>query len=126
LGLGPTGFLLVVMISYIVLGMFMDPLSILLLTVPMLTPVINALDIPMIAFGVFAVFMSELAILTPPVGVLSYILHGITQDPKVNLGHKISLGDIFTAVGWFMPTAVIVAILMIIFPQLSTWLPSLM
>jgi len=126
LGLDRIGFLIVVMVAYLILGMFMDPLAILLLTIPILQPTIVALDIDLLWFGVFAVIMGELAILTPPVGVLTFIMHGLAQDKAVNLGHAISLKDVFQSVGMFLPTVLLLVILLILFPEAVTWLPSLM
>ncbi|MFU8945491.1 TRAP transporter large permease [Mycetocola zhadangensis] len=126
LGLERVGFLLVVMGVYLVLGMFMDPLAILLLTIPILQPTLVSLDINLLWFGVFAVLMGELAIITPPVGVLTFIMHGLVQDPAVNLGHKITLKDVFQSVGLFMPAILVLVTLMIFFPETVTWLPSLM
>lgn len=126
LGFGRVEFLLVLMVGYIILGMFMDPLSMLLLTVPILLPSLDTLGIDLLWFGVFAVLMGELAIITPPIGLLTFIIYGLTKDPAINLGHKISLKDVFVAVGWFMPTAVVLVVILILFPEIVTWLPSLM
>lgn len=125
-GLDRVQFLLVVMVVYIILGMFMDPLAILLTTIPLLLPALSVLEINPLWFGVFAVFMGELAILTPPVGVLSFVIHKLLQDPAVNLGNKISLGDVYKAVLLFLPMAIVVTIVWIIFPEIVTWLPSMM
>jgi C4-dicarboxylate transporter DctM subunit len=119
-------FLLIVMVAYLVLGMFMDPLPILLLTVPLLIPILNSMEISLLWFGVFAVFMGELGILTPPVGILSFIIHNLMQEKSVSLGQKVSLGDVFMAVAGFMPIAILVAIILIMFPELATWLPDSM
>jgi tripartite ATP-independent transporter DctM subunit len=124
LGLGPVQFLLLMMVAYLIMGMFMDPLSMMLLTVPLLLPVMKLLEISPLWFGVFAVFMGEMAVLTPPVGILSYIIHSICQDRSVNMGHKITLGDVFTAVLWFMPMTIVVVVLLILFPEIATWLPE--
>lgn len=124
--LGRVEFLLVIMVAYLVLGMFMDPLSILLLTIPLLIPTLNSMDISLLWFGVFAVLMAEMAILTPPVGVLSYILHQICQDPEVNQGQKISLTDVFVSIGWFLPMTLLITVSLIFFPGLATWLPEMM
>lgn len=126
LGLDRVGFLLVVMVIYIILGMFMDPLAILLLTIPVLQPSFEVLGIDLLWFGVFAVLMGELAILTPPVGMLTFIVHKMVQAKDVNLGHRISLKEVFIAVGLFFPAIVVLTVVMILFPELVTWLPSLM
>jgi len=126
LGLDRVGFLLVVTVLYLILGMFMDPLAILLFTIPILQPVFGILDIDILWFGVFAVVMGELAILTPPVGILTFIMHTMVQDKSVNLGQKISLKDVFIAVAMFIPGILLMVVLMILFPDFVTWLPSMM
>lgn len=119
-------FLLIVMVAYLILGMFMDPLPILLLTVPLLIPILHEMQISLLWFGVFAVFMGELGILTPPVGILSFIIHSLMQEKSVSMGQKVSLGDVFMAVAGFMPIAILVAVLLIMFPEVATWLPDSM
>lgn len=126
LGLSRVGFLLVLIALYIFMGMFFDTLSMMLLTIPILLPTLELMGINPLWFGVFVVFLGELAMITPPVGILAYIVHGIAQDPKVNLGQTISLRDVFIAVAWFMPIAVLFLIIMIAVPSLVEWLPSMM
>ncbi|GAA3742248.1 tripartite ATP-independent transporter DctM subunit [Spinactinospora alkalitolerans] len=125
LGLGRIEFLLAMMVVYLVLGMFMEPMAIMVLTVPILMPTLTALDISLLWFGVFAVFLGELAVVTPPVGILAFIIHGITKDPEVNRGQEISLRDVFVAVGWFLPMAVLVAVVLILFPEIATFIPDI-
>src|SRR5699024_10477148 len=67
LELGRVGLLLAIMLVYLVLGMFLDPLAMLLLTIPVLVPSLNLLEVDLLWFGVFAVLMAEISILTPPV-----------------------------------------------------------
>lgn len=126
LGLGRTDFLLMMMLAYLVMGMFMDPLSMMLLTVPLLIPTLETLDISLLWFGVFAVLMGELAIITPPVGILSFVIHDIAKEPAVNQGQTITLGDVFRSVLWFLPIVLVFAGILIAFPQIATFLPELM
>lgn len=125
-GMGRIEFLLLILVVYLVLGTFLEPLPMMLLTVPLLIPALNSLDISLLWFGVFAVFMGELAVLTPPVGILSFIVFGITQDKNVNLGQQITLKDIFVALAWLMPFAVVVALGLIFFPEIATYIPDRM
>lgn len=125
LGLGRTEFLLLMMIAYLIMGMFMDPLSMMLLTVPLLIPTLETLDVSLLWFGVFAVLMGELAIITPPVGILSFIVHDITRDPAVNQGQTISLSDVFRSVVWFLPVVLGFVGILIAFPQIATYLADL-
>lgn len=117
-------FLLLMTVIYIVLGTFMEPLPMMVLTIPILMPTLIDLDISLLWYGVFAVFMGELAIITPPVGILSFIIHSIVKDPEVNQGQDIRLNDVFNASWWFMPMALIVTVVLIFFPEIATWLPS--
>ncbi|MBA0126574.1 TRAP transporter large permease subunit [Haloechinothrix sp. YIM 98757] len=126
LGLGRVSFLLLLVAAYLVFGTFMDPLSIMLLTVPLLVPTLDTMDISLLWFGVFVVFLAELAIVTPPVGILSFIVHRIVADPEVNGGQTITLGDIFRAVAWFLPVTLVICVLLIVWPGIATFLPELM
>ncbi|QDZ09493.1 TRAP transporter large permease subunit [Devosia ginsengisoli] len=119
-------FLLIVLAVYLLLGTFMENLPIMLLTVPLLIPILGELDVSLLWFGVFCVFMGELAILTPPVGILSFVIHALCQEKEINLGQKITLNDVMSSVWYLMPIAVLVAVLLIFFPDLVTWLPDQM
>ncbi|MEW2354415.1 TRAP transporter large permease [Spirillospora sp. NPDC029432] len=124
MNLGRVEFLLLMTVVYLVLGAIMEPLTIMMLTVPILLPTLKALDIDTLWFGVFAVFLGELAVVSPPVGILAFIIHSIAKDPEVNQGQDISLNDVFKSVGWFLPMALIVVLIMIFFPEISTFLPE--
>src|SRR5690606_34634 len=99
------GFLLVMMVVYIVLGTFMEPLAMMVLTIPILMPTLAALDISLLWYGAFAVLMGEIAVVSPPVGILAFIIHQITQEKEVNQGQNISLNDVFIATFWLLPVA---------------------
>ena len=102
----------------------MDPIPMLLLTVPILIPTLQQLDIDLMWYGVFAVFMGELAVITPPVGILAFIVHSIVKDKDVSEGQTISMGDVFKSVLWFMPMALVTVLLLIFFPWIATTLPN--
>ncbi|GAA5080846.1 tripartite ATP-independent transporter DctM subunit [Thermocatellispora tengchongensis] len=125
LNLGRVQFLLLMTLIYIVLGTFMEPLPMMVLTVPILMPTLEALDISLLWYGVFAVFMGELAVVSPPVGILAFIIHGICKDPEVNQGRHISMNDVFNALWWFMPMAIVVTVVLIFFPEIATFIPDL-
>lgn len=125
-GLGRVSFLLVLVVLYVVLGMFFDTLSMMLLTIPILLPTLETMQVDPLWFGVFVVLLGELGMITPPVGILSYIVHNMAKDPKVNLGHTITLKDVFTSLLWFLPIVLLFLIAMITFPQMTEWLPDLL
>ncbi len=123
--LNRVSFLLLMMVVYILLGTFMEPLPMMVLTIPILMPTLVSLDISLLWYGAFAVLMGELAVVTPPVGILAFIIHQITKEPEVNQGQNIRLNDVFMACWWFMPMAIVVTIILIFFPEISTWLPDM-
>ncbi|WP_300265380.1 TRAP transporter large permease [Microbacterium sp.] len=125
LGLSRVAFLVILVVLYLFMGMFFDTFSMMLLTVPILLPVLAELDVNPLWLGVFVVLLAEIGQLTPPLGVLSFVLHGLAQDPKVNLGQKITLIDVFVAVLYFLPIVLLFVIALIAFPELATWLPDL-
>ena len=104
---------------YIVLGMFLDPLGVLLLSLPLLLPMFEALDLNLIWFGVLVVKYIEIGLLTPPVGLNVYVIKSV-------VGSDVSLETIFKGVGWFLVCEVFVVLLLVFFPQISLFLPSLM
>jgi len=115
----------VVLVVYLVLGMFMEPLSMMLLTVPILLPVAVATGIDPIWFGVFFILMAEVAILTPPVGILVFVTHRMAQSPEVRGDHVITLGDAFKAAIWYLPGVFLVIAIIAFWPELVALLPDL-
>jgi len=104
---------------YIVLGMFLDPLGLLLLTLPLLLPMFESLGLDLIWFGVLVVKYIEIGLLTPPVGLNVYVIKSV-------VGADISLETIFKGVAWFLVCEVIVVLLLVAFPSISLYLPGLM
>ncbi|HSV57499.1 MAG TPA: TRAP transporter large permease [Variovorax sp.] len=117
LGLSATGLILALMVFYLILGMFMDVLSMQVATIPITYPIATALGVDPIWFGIFIVLMCELGLITPPVGMNLFVVHGIRPD-------KGGIGD---AIWGALPYAAIMigfTILLLMFPQIVTWLPS--
>jgi C4-dicarboxylate transporter, DctM subunit len=124
MGLDRIQLLLILIAVYFILGMFMDTLAMMLLTVPVLLAPLVAVGVDPLWFGVFLVIMAEVGLLTPPLGILSFIVHRIASDPATNLGKPISLGAVFRGVMPFAVTAIVVIFLLIAFPEIVTWLPG--
>ncbi len=103
---------------YLVMGMFIDPLGTMLLTIPLVMPVLDKLDIPLLWFGVFLVKMLEIGMITPPIGLNVFVL-------KTVVPRDITLGIIFKGVMWFIAVDILVVFLMIFFPEMVLYLPSL-
>ena len=104
---------------YVVLGMFLDPLGLLLITLPFLLPMFEALDLDLIWFGVLVVKYLEIGLLTPPVGFNVYVIKSVVGD-------LVELETIFKGVLWFLACEVVVVILLVAFPEISLYLPSTM
>ena len=109
----------VMIVIYLILGAFLDPIGIMLITLPILLPLFKAADLNMIWMGVLVVKMIEVGMLTPPVGLNVFIV-------KAAVGDRVPLGTIFRGVSWFLAAEVVVIGLLIAFPGLTLWLPSLM
>lgn len=95
------------------------------LTVPILIPTLETLDISLLWFGVFVVLMGEIAVLSPPIGIMAMIIHSVVKDPEVNQGQKITLRDIFVTMVWFLPMALLVVLVLIFWPELATIIPEM-
>ena len=118
-GLTAVGMLFALIAFYLVLGMFMDVLSMQVATIPLTYPIVAALGVDPIWFGVFIVLMCELGMITPPVGMNLFVVHGIRPDK----------GPIQDAIRGALPYAVIMiafTIMLIYIPELVLWLPAKM
>jgi C4-dicarboxylate transporter DctM subunit len=102
---------------YVVLGMFLDPLGMILLTIPVLVPMFAALKLDLVWFGVLVVKYIGIGLLTPPVGFNVYVVKNV-------VGESIPLETIFRGCLWFLGCEVIIMSLLIAFPQISLWLPN--
>lgn len=113
--------LLVIAISviYLILGMFLDPLGIMLITIPVFVPMFAALKLDLVWLGVLVVKYVEIGMLTPPVGFNVYVV-------KAAVGDTIPLETIFRGCFWFLACEVVIMTLLIAFPQISLWLPNTM
>jgi C4-dicarboxylate transporter, DctM subunit len=113
--------LLVVAVSliYIVLGTFLDPLGMILLTIPVFVPMFAALKLDLVWFGVLVVKFIGISLLTPPVGFNIYVVASATNN-------SIPLKTIYRGCYWFLGAEVVIMALLIAFPQISLWLPNSM
>ncbi|MER1968045.1 TRAP transporter large permease [Castellaniella sp. GW247-6E4] len=111
--------IILICIVYLILGCFMESISIMLLTLPVLAPLLEGYDVNMIWFGVLVVKLLEIGLITPPLGLNVYVI-------RSSLGKSVALGTIFKGVTWFIICDVFVVACMIAFPVLTLWLPSLM
>ena len=106
-------------IVYLILGMFLDPLGIVLITIPIFVQMFAALKLDLVWLGVLVVKYVEIGLLTPPVGFNVYVVKNV-------VGESIPLETIFRGCFWFLACEVVIMTLLIAFPQISLWLPSTM
>jgi C4-dicarboxylate transporter DctM subunit len=104
---------------YVILGMFLDSISMMVLTLPFVTPIMLDKGIDFIWFGVFITVLVEVGAITPPVGLNIYVMKGVLRD-------EISLEELFIGAAVFVPLILIVLAILIFFPALATWLPEKM
>lgn len=116
--LTPLMFILAMNLLMLVLGMILETVSIILLTMPLVTPILHVLEIDPIWYAIILTVNMTMALITPPVGMNLYVINGLRKD--------IHMGDIIQGVWPFIVLMVIMIILVIVFPQMSLWLPSIM
>ena len=116
--LPPLLILIGILCLYLFLGMFLDGIGMLLLTVPLVLPTIKELGINPIVFGVLVVRMVEIGLITPPVGLNVYVLKGVAKDVK--------MGDMFKGCGWFVFVDLINVAILIAFPAIILIIPETM
>jgi C4-dicarboxylate transporter DctM subunit len=113
-GLSQTGFLIAVMILIFILGMFLETISIILITTPVILPVMLALKIDPVWYGILLTINLELALITPPVGMNLFTIKAITQAP---------IGEIIRGILPYVLLLVLGLALVMIFPGLALFLP---
>ena len=118
LGVGPYGVLALIMVMYLVLGCLMDSMAMVILTVPIIFPVVTALGFDPIWFGVIIVMTVELGLIHPPVGMNVFVIKSVVKD--------VSFSTIFKGVIPFILTDIIRLVILIAFPVIALWLPSRM
>jgi len=104
---------------YVLLGMFMDPIGILLLTLPVVVPIVDALDYNLLWFGIVLVKLLEVGMITPPVGLNVFVL-------KAAIGDEVSLEQVFRGIVPFLVMDVVILVIMVSLPELILWLPHMM
>ncbi|WGH80394.1 TRAP transporter large permease [Jannaschia ovalis] len=137
LDMGPYWILLMILGAYVILGMFMDAIGMLILTLPITFPAVMALnggvgaepgalgmtnEEAAIWFGIIVVKMAELCLITPPIGLNCFVVAGVAQDAKMD----ISVQDVFRGASPFFVADVATVAVLIAFPGIVLWLPGLL
>jgi len=117
-GLPAWAILVAVMLLLILLGMIVDAVSLIVVTTPVLLPLVTALGYDPLWFGIVMVLNLEIAVITPPVGLNLYALRGVCPE--------LSVEEIIKSALPFVAVQFLVLMLFVFFPSLSLWLPGLM
>ena len=113
--------MLLICLVYLVLGTFMEELSMIITTIPVLLPMLKSLQIDLVWFGVIVVILVQAAMISPPVGVNLFILQGL-RARLAGPREKTPISDVFIGVMPFFLAMLATLALIIAFPQISMWL----
>jgi C4-dicarboxylate transporter, DctM subunit len=116
LGLSPLGFIFVVVLIYIVLGFFIETLSLMVVTIPIIVPLVVELGYDPIWFGILMIVLIEMALITPPVGLNLYVVQGARRGGSMS---EVMLGAVP-----YVLVMLAMALALIAFPQIALYLPS--
>jgi TRAP-type C4-dicarboxylate transport system permease large subunit len=118
LGLSGLGTLLVVVLVYLVLGFFVETLSLMVITIPIVAPIVFNLGYDPVWFGVLLILLIEMALITPPIGLNLYVVQGVRGGGSLN--------DVMVGAIPFVLIMLAMAALLIALPDLALWLPELL
>ncbi|MFN3937222.1 MAG: TRAP transporter large permease [Gemmobacter sp.] len=116
LGLTPTGTILVVVLIYIVLGFFIETLSLMVVTIPIIVPLVLAQGYDAVWFGILMILLIEMALITPPVGLNLYVVQGARRSG--------TMGEVMVGALPFVLVMLIMAIALIALPEIALFLPQ--
>jgi TRAP-type C4-dicarboxylate transport system permease large subunit len=118
LGLSPMGLIFVVVLIYIVLGFFIETLSLMVVTIPIIVPLVVAQGFDPIWFGILMIVLIEMALITPPVGLNLYVVQGARKSGKMS---EVMVGAIPYVVAMLIMVGLLIA-----FPGIALYLPSVL
>ena len=119
LNISPVAVLLLIICLYLMIGCMVDPVSMLIITLPAVMPVAEAIGYNPIWFGIIVITMLEVGVITPPVGMNAYTVKAVAGD-------SVTTGQIFSGISYFLFLQAIVLAIIIAFPAIVTYLPDLM
>jgi len=117
LGVAPWVVILMLVCVYLVLGCFLDSISMIVVTVPVFLPIVTALGFHPVWFGILVVVVVEMGLITPPVGMNIFVVKAQIPD--------VPLSTMFSGIGPFLAADMALVILLLLFPNLAMWLPQL-
>ena len=116
-GLGPWGVLIMMQLSYIVMGMFLDDTAMLVIVAPLYVPLVDALGFSLVWYGVLYTITCQIAYMTPPFGYNLFLMRAMA--PK-----EVTLSDIYRSIFPFVLVMCIGLAVVMAFPQIALWLPE--
>jgi len=116
-GVSPVLIMVGVVVVYLVLGMMLEPVGAMLLTLPIVLPLVDETGYSLLWFGVVLVKMLEIGMITPPMGMNVFVIKGV-------VGKTASLTTIFKGVFWFVVIDLLIVALLIAFPEIVLFLPN--
>ena len=123
--LTPLTFVFILVIFYLILGTFMEALSMMVTTMPILVPVLKAMGVDLVWFGIILVILLEAALVSPPEGLNLYIIQGIRKSVSEEAGLQAgTMIDLWIGVLPFMVGMAICLALIFVFPDIALWLPN--
>ena len=114
----PLMVLLGIVVIYVILGMFLEPIGAMLLTLPIVLPIVGDAGFSLLWFGVVLTKLLEIGMITPPIGMNVFVIKGVVRD-------EVSTSAIFKGIGWFLAMDFVVLAVLIAFPAIILYLPSL-
>ena len=116
MGVTPMETMLIIVVFYLILGMFMETLSMMLTTVPLTFPIAVSLGFDGVWFGILVTVLMETALITPPIGVNLYVVHGIREG-------KGNFNDVALGATPFVVAMIGMIAILLLYPQVALWLP---
>ncbi|MCL6415454.1 TRAP transporter large permease subunit [Aestuariirhabdus sp. Z084] len=117
LGLGPWQILIMMQLSYIVMGMFLDDTAMLVIVAPLFIPLVGALGFDLVWYGILYTITCQIAYMTPPFGYNLFLMRAMAPP-------EVSLGDIYRSIIPFVIIMTFALVLITVFPQIALWLPE--
>ncbi len=117
LGLPPLAVVFAFMVVLLIMGCFIDSVSILLLAMPIMVPVVSSLGFDLIWFGIISIVAIEIGLLTPPFGMVIFVM-------KASLPYKVDVSEIYKGTFPFFAVLLLALVVLILVPSITLWLPS--
>ncbi|MGR3700921.1 MAG: TRAP transporter large permease [Paracoccaceae bacterium] len=116
---GPVAVIVGVVVLYLILGMFLEPIGAMLLTLPIVLPLIDGAGFSLLWFGIILTKLLEIGMITPPIGMNVFVIKGVVGD-------LVSTSAIFRGIAWFLAMDMVILLVLILWPDLVLFLPTVL